>query len=296
MMHTKLHDLVKPLLLALVLGLLSGCGGSGSDDSSTPPTNGTTTNGTTPNVTTPNVTTPVYSYDFPSDVARDSFPALSKLPSGLFPDLVAKVDRSAYTITYVNVSAEAANALSVALLNRDIFAYNNGYFTFNGKWPFQDKVLTQATALIAHGTNNLYTVTFGVIFDGGADIVGPGFFADLFDEVDAPVSTISTTYYYDQKTLTALGVTAKVGQVPPMYNEYKIRLTEEGYENNSLLNNLVLIRIPILTNLLITAVDPFINTFYKEDGNFRYEWTYTARLLGTLDSYTTWTVSRIGSI
>jgi hypothetical protein len=273
--------------LALVLGLLSGCGGSSSDDSSTPPTNGTTTNGTTPNVTTPNVTTPVYSYDFPVNVARDAFPVLPVLSKTL-----TTVDRSQFTITYTGVSESDKNTLVNTLLAK-YFTGGNGVFTLKGLNYSSTYYINEAVARVQYnGVNGLYDITLSIILDGDYDIYGSGFFEDVFTHINAQVSSISTTSYYDEQYYKSfLFGNVPVPQTPPEYTRYKELLTlAHGYEhqNDSLLTSIV--ALPSFITVLAEK------SLYKTVGDFKYEWSYTSKVLGFYGSSSTWIVSRIGSI
>jgi hypothetical protein len=278
-MHTKLHDLVKPLLLALVLGLLSGCGGSSSND------DGATSQF---NTTIPNTTIPVYGYDFPVNVARNSdyflkLPELSQLPG--LPDLSAllgNVDRSQYTITYTGISESDKNKFIGDL---KYFIGGNGLFTLSGL-KYGTYYINEAAAQVQYNSKNgLYDITLSVTLDGRKDISGSGFFKEVFADINAQVSSISNTYYYDQKKLWGL---IPIPEVPPMYLAYKKLLTTEGFTNNSLLTV-----IPLLPDIISVHA---ASSLYKTVGDFKYEWSYTSQILGFYGSSSTWIISRVSTI
>jgi hypothetical protein len=269
-MHTKLHDLVKPLLLALVLGLLSGCGGSSSDSSDVQPLV----------LDDPDVPDPVvYTYDLPA-VAY---------PSSAFPTIVeilTQVDRTEYTITYANVSASVATQLRTHL--RDVLGYTDaqGLLTSGGGTWAGKTIITKRVFIEPNG-NGLYTVDFSVILAGRDAISGPGFFAGLFilaDDFNAPVVNISTTYYYDVDKF--LGI--PLPQVPPSYAAYKTQLSLAYFSNDSLGNGLI----PFLPPF-ITALDPFAHHLFKSSGNFRYDWNYDSSALGFYGSVSRWSISKL---
>jgi len=312
-MHTKMHSLVKPLFMALVFGLLVGCGGSsnngGGGDINPSGGNGTGNNNDT-NITFPavNNSTLVYPYDLPCNVAAYCFvkpSAAAKIPTAALakylPQIETGVTSSEYTITYVGVLPNVADALSKTLRDGQNFSYDRyGFFSLsnNGKSRYANVGLTKATALIALGTNGLYSVTFGVILNGkAADSIvdGSGFFANLFGVVDAPVSTISTTYFY-----TGWNLTGAAWEVPPYaFLAYKelLQLPTNGFTSGS--SDFVLTRVPPFKDFTGALDELIVETFQKDIGEFRYQWSYTKQYyptLPTLGSFATWTVFRIGSI
>jgi hypothetical protein len=315
-MHTKLHGLVKPLFMALVFGLLVGCGGSsnngGGDDDAIPRGGNGTGNNSNTNITFPPVAnnTLVYPYDLPCNVAaycfaQPSVPAGVTLPSANLTNNITQIEtqvtNSEYTITYTGVSADVANNLSKTLRNGQNFLNDRyGFFSLSntGKARYASAGLTKATALIALDANGLYSVTFGVILDGkAADRVvdGYGFFENLFGVVDAPVSTISTTYFYVSGNLAGAA-----WDIPPYafeaYSEL-LQLPRNGFTLGS--SNFVLTSVPPFKDFTGVHDELIIGTLQKDIGEFRYQWSYTKQYksaLPTVGSFATWTLIRISSI
>jgi hypothetical protein len=279
-MHTKMHNLVKPLLLALVLGLLAGCGGSDSDGDST--RNPDVVNVTDTNVTPPGVQ---YAYDFPVAIAYPSaaFPREVKV---LGETLTHDVDRVGYTISYANVSASIVSQLGAAL-RAARFTDSNGYFTIGATTQSGLNVVEASASVEPFGANSV--VKFSVILEGNAVISGPGFFNQLFGvSINAPVTSISTTYYNDKRD----GWNFWWPQLSPWYTGYKALLLNDGFTNDSLFNLVPLIgNIPYVGGLF-SALDYWTKSYYKVSGGFVYNWDLNEQLFALYGSTSTWTISR----